>query len=686
MPGHVAQMQKLFQTAKASLRLDVRFAASTVGSIDSRLPSSPKDDKIDGSETPAQTEDIVAQTPTDWRYSTAPRLIAEFEVDVREPFPENSPQLPELLAVDVDQSKVLVAEPPSSGFTSPIDQARPALRADDVMDSSPLPLHAASSDRVTGEDDLRKPDLLSTTDLEQPLTNLRVSTDHEMDVESPDESPIVSHLRRKSGEADVNHNEATIDREEMILLSAPAKAAADSAKVKRGILTNLFPKPPSHKRSEGGLSSPRSHESEVRDSHSRPCPDPLLHERGPMVLCPNPALHFISGAPKDAGHHGVAPSSTTHGRLRDRQVPHVGFEHPATMFNRATATGSPMPLLKTIPPQLSPVEMRRNGPDSWYPPHNAPHSRPLYHHYAPSRRDYPTTTTEHFQPGWYYARETAQPSMQPGPAMYSFSTAAAKVVGHDPAPDSRIRDSYRTDTLTPLAKPPSRFKKNGIIALASARGVGKHYGGSPYAPRYPQRHMSTKPRLPDNLRFRSSPPSSFADSERTSHPGKRSREPEVPPHGISENEPAQEESIDPKLRLEEGEEVIEIDEETRAAVRMSLYGAPTPETLENGARSMKEISPNVMAWRKATRSAGSRKKRRPSYWDGDFEEVVRSQAARHVVSSPIKKDDVMSQQAEVEFHEGSLSGEVQMMDDELDGRSSTAERPTGLHDDIAMED
>lgn len=144
---------------------------------------------------------------------------------------------------------------------------------------------------------------------------------------------------------------------------------------------------------------------------------------------------------------------------------------------------------------------------------------------------------------------------------------------------------------------------------------------------------------------------------------------------------------DPHLKLEEGEEVIEIDEETRAAVRMSLFGPATPDMCSEVEGGLKEISPNVMLYRKGTGPSGSRKKRRPSYWDGDLEEVVRSPAARHVVSSPIKKDDVRSLQADVEFQEDyrHQGNRRPMPEDELEGISRIAEGPTVMHEDVCMD-
>jgi hypothetical protein len=134
-----------------------------------------------------------------------------------------------------------------------------------------------------------------------------------------------------------------------------------------------------------------------------------------------------------------------------------------------------------------------------------------------------------------------------------------------------------------------------------------------------------------------------------------------------EAKPEPERKLDPRLRLEEGEEVMELDEETRAAVRMSIYGAPS-----SAEPSLRQLSPNVVPCRKGTVPPGPRKKRRPSYWDGDLEQVVQSPAARHVVSSPIKKDDVQSMQAEVE---GQEKNECQMVNKEaLKGRRSRSVR------------
>lgn len=678
MPGHVAQMQKLFQSAKASLRLDVRFASSPVGSIDSRLPTSPEDGEDGGviPNTPDEFDMPLSETQSkDWRYSRAPGFITELGLDVREPFPEGSPQLPAMLPPQISQNKTVMAEPLSSGFTSPIGEASFNSNMSNQPKKSSSPMQESSENRSIGQRKLSPGEGFSASDLERPLTELRVSDSHEMDVDSMNESPIVSHLKRKSVEVGGDYADSSSGSGGQIVLSPSAKAAADSAKLKRGLYSDLFPKPPTHKGS-----SEKSAASSESQQASKPCPDPLLHQAGPAVRCPDPTAHFASQISHNPAHHGIGTTADVH-------LPHhTGAGQFGHLPTRATATGSPMPLLKVKPPS-SLMGERRHRP--WYPPlESSFHSQHRQRHRQHLNAAHITSGSEHFQPGWYYAKDSPLSSPRQGPAMYSFSTAAAKVVGQDPAPDSMIRDSYRTDTLTPLAKPPSRYKKSGISAIASARGNAMNHPGPSYLSRPPQRRMhSTRSRLPDNLKFRSSPPQSSMDSFGTIQARKRTRDLVSPTTDILEDGTAENMPKDPQLKLEEGEEVIEIDEETRAAVRMSLFGPATPEMGSEVGGGLKEISPNVTLYRKGTGPSGSRKKRRPSYWDADLEEVVRSPAARHVVSSPIKKDDVRSLQADVEFQEDYRQKENRkpMPEDELEGISRIAEGPTVMYEDVCMD-
>ncbi|EXJ77475.1 hypothetical protein A1O3_09701 [Capronia epimyces CBS 606.96] len=689
MPGHVAQMQRLFQTAKATLRLDVRYATSPTGTIDSRLPTSSEDGSAGGTDSLVESEGQDSGTPSDeWRYSRAPRLLAGFDVDVREPFPDSSPQLPKLLSVSANHSKLLVAEPPSSGFTSPVDSPNSSPHPEEEEEEEVRAMSTSPTGQPTSNHHAEEQDdssSLSAAALEGPLTELRVSGDDNMDIDLADESPIVSHLNRRSRDL-VMCGQPSPETKRAIILSAPAKAAADSAKVRRGMLSNLFPKPPTHKGSDGEVSSTRSRESQ--EPVVTPCPDPLLHERGPVVLCPDPGVHYGAGKQIPFGHNTITRAPNMHHYHHHQHSPHSGMAQPSLPFNRATATGSPMPMLKVQSPPVSPRQMRPPSRDAWHGAPHLSHRRHPLHQHEQMNRDYPSGTTEHFQPGWSHAKEGPQTLRPSGPAMYPFSTAAAKVVGQDPAPDSRIRDSYRTDTLTPLARPPTRFRKNGIVALASARGVGKYYGMPAYGPRPSSRsNHSRLVRLPDAQRFRSSPPRSFADSILPAHPRKRSREVETTAIGVLEDRADTGHPLDPKLKLEEGEDVIAVDDETRAAIRMSLYGASAPDAASELDRSITELSPNVVAWRKGARPSGRRKKRRPSYWDDDLEEVVRSPAARHIVSSPVTKEDVRSQQAEVEFQDEPPVQDMAMAHehDGIEGISRITEGGTALQDDGQME-
>ncbi|KAK5053731.1 hypothetical protein LTR84_001692 [Exophiala bonariae] len=681
MPGHVPQMQKLFQNAKATFRLDVRFAASPVGSIDARLPTnvevaSHQDSTTSGSSLGTQPQSV--STPSkDWRYSTAPGFLAEFELDVREPFPERSPQLPTLRSVDADQNQVLVPEPLSSGFSTPVNsKALPPTETG--KSSSPpcfdieCPNHVIKQSMDIVLQDVTTGDILSPDDLQQPLENLNVGNDPVMAMATTDNSPTAIVMRSHQTGFQDPDPEPEAKSHDTISLSESAKAAATSAKVKRRILTELFPKPPTHTNSPISPVSSTSHPSK---SEPTSCPAPLLHQRGPAVICPDPTLHFRPNRPSfQQEEHPDYP----------HQLHTNFFREHAGAYHRATDTGSPMPLLKARASTESPREMRRQSHETLRFQRHLHDSRVYRQQLDHGVRPRPSTADEHFQPGWYYNNEVSPPQISYGPELYSFSTAAAKVIGQDPAPDSRIRDSYRTDTLTPLAKPPHRFRKNGILALASSRGVGKYYGGPMYQPRASSRHMhfsATPP--PDDVRFRSSPPRSYSASMHGGPTRKRIRDAEARRVEIFEDDPITEEEeieIDPKLKLEEGEEVMELDEETRAAVRMSLYGTPSTQS------SMKELSPNVTAWRKGDRPSGSRKKRRPSYWDGDLTEIVRSPAARRMVNSSVTKEvDLRSQAAEVEyeevvFNEGSVQSE-----DELEGVSRTAEEPILNGEDVQME-
>lgn len=121
-PGHNANMQKIFQDAKAHMQMDIAFASSPAGSIESRLPSGQTPRLREASSrTLGSRQDDTPSKIRDWRYSTAPGLLAQAHIDVREPFPENEPLLPDLTTTIVTQVEQPAAEPVSSGFNSPED-------------------------------------------------------------------------------------------------------------------------------------------------------------------------------------------------------------------------------------------------------------------------------------------------------------------------------------------------------------------------------------------------------------------------------------------------------------------------------------------------------------------------------------------------------------------------------------
>jgi hypothetical protein len=455
---------------------------------------------------------------------------------------------------------------------------------------------------------------------------------------------------------DVHVTEAAPDDE--IFLSEPAKAAAESAKVKRGMLRSLFFHRATGKEAKDDQQPTQDPSHSPIPSSERadtPCPDPKLHELFSRTTCPDPAAHFTPIASAHAAP-SITPEATTSlaqttavGRSQQTQM--YALQPPMAHFQRASATGSPMafPKFKSPPPSpplmyvVRPPTRPGERPISPHPPHK-----------ALQRSDYPEMNSEHFQPGWYYTKEPPGPSSRMNPMMYSFSTAAAKSVGQSAAPDSRIRDSYRTDTLTPLSKPPSRYRKTSITAMASTRGVGKYYGNNISGPGPTTRTGTKKSRCQSGVQFRSSPP--FQPTDMATGYNKRRRPRDLEDENVGVRE--------------EDSQVMDLDDDTRAAIRMSLFGTETPQML-HVRESLRELSPNVVTSRKDERR---RKKRRPSYWDGDLKEVqispaarddngkvlmsgvrgsVREGAERTVMTSPPKEgvESLKSQQVEIEGKE-----------------------------------
>lgn len=382
-PSHRAQIGRIWQDANTMMHLDVAYASSPVGSIDTRLAPL----------SSTGPEFRLANTPDvkQWRYSTAPQRCAQAGTDVREPFPD--------------------VEPPSSGFTTPAaDVDYPAL-----PDSSP-PVSTASAGNSCGFQASASHDVsggeIYTTYLERPLSELqlnhlpRPTSSHysHYDLNMLDESPD-----------QVSNSSPNID----IFCSPAAKAAADSARSKRGIPTTRLPLQNEEK------VSPCPEPSVHNRNTARSCPDPSVHNHEASMLCPDPSMH--------------------------RAGPHL-FP-PALPYRRANSRGSPLPPLKA---RYSNQKAFSSPPQTYDLPISFRHPvQPVY--------SSPLPPAEHFQPGWSTHAVPEELHVN-RPGTYSFSTQAAKMTGSSAAPDSRIRDSYRTDTLTPLSKPAPRFSHTGIAA------------------------------------------------------------------------------------------------------------------------------------------------------------------------------------------------------------------------------
>ena len=668
VPGHIAQMQALFQSAKASLRVDMAFAASPTGSIGSRLPPDNSPASQSGSEA-GHNKTAKPATAKDWRYSTAPQLVAAAEQDVREPMPGASPTLPEPLLPNTDDSPVAF-EPMSSGFASPVDHKGYSDHSE--VELPPLPMSDAASDMPNDEfvaplqsDELGFAHL--DPRLEHSMSGLHVGSDSvqqysnvKQHVESLPEhqtpSPRAAH---RGSEEDENE----------FFLSENAKAAAESAKAKRGLLRSLFPWRWSRaKATDEETAVDTGHGPQVdqamtkaedymptapvaartaphKHSSITPCPDPSLHKLLEIGQCPDPTAHFHHSPGMMGPRQDALTPEDAHGLANRSPSPcYHATGSPAGPFQRATATGSPMPFARARHAHRSPDAVYDPRRSDFHPSMGPRPPVPSYHRPGTRNGGYPhpppVMESEHFRPGWYYARESLKPPKSKGPMDYSFSTAAAKEGGQSTAPDSEIRDSYRTDTLTTLAKPPSRFRKNGIGAVASARGVSRFYAEGDPAARPASRMTRTgtrrSHRYHDNVQFRSSPPRNAADMAPGLQKRRRPRDLEDEHIDIREDDIVDSEIAGSLACVEEGSEVMTIDEDTRAAVRLSLYGRDSPHVPHGPREGMKEISPNVTHKRKGMRQP--RKKRRPSYWDGDLEQVRESPAAKVI---PVPRQEVV---------------------------------------------
>ena len=401
-PGHTSRIQRIFHDATALMQLDVAYASSPTGSIDSCI--SPVSTNTPGPKIPPISPDVM-----NWRYSSAPQKFAGVESDVREPFP--------------------ALEPPSSGYLPSLPDS-----------SSPASTAPSGGQRASQLSDLQiDTDVYrsNSTELDRPLSELHIST------------PLCSYYNLALlDESPDPISEPTTELD--IFCSPAARAAADSAKLKRG------------------LNSPAHNNPQETIHHGSSCPDPSVHQ----IILQGNVLVPASRFPDPSVNQGT-PQPNMLGI--PRQLP----------YRRANSRGSPLPPLQARYPTSSQSNC----------------SSPLRHDYemqlTPSRPHFQSHLSspppaEHSQPGW--SNFLAQ-SANIGAC--SFSTEAAKLIGSPAAPDSSIRDSYRTDALPPLAKPQARYKKTGIAAMT--RSMGRYYGVRFGQGRRPLQFGSSPPRVAQGI-------------------------------------------------------------------------------------------------------------------------------------------------------------------------------------------
>ena len=597
-PGHVAQMQKIFQDAKASLQVDMAFATSPDGSIAARLPPI-ENDRSHRDQVRTQSRDHqISDAQHDWRFSSAPRAVAVANADVREPFPDLA-GLPPLQTFSKDQP-LPPAEPLSSGFNSPMN----GVYQDDVeheMDGSILPplprsrpgsVHSVSLasspvKNVSSDDGLVLPPY-ATTELEHPMTDL--------------------HVKRTTAwiEQTMICSDGSDKSEQEIFLSTPARDAAEAAWEKRGMV-------PSKTRSAEKHNTKPKRKAWEAALHALQygSPTPSMLKAPAIQVTPSPGLPQPQH-PRASGRYLQPPGAT-----------------------RVNSKGSPMPHFKQKIAPMSPI-LPMSAPA--YPQDYAYGKRlslPLEAIYNDEYGD-----PEHFQPDWSQHVPASFPAppqtVQPSPATenthavtpkhYAFSTANAFKTGTI-APAAQIRDAYRTDTLTPLAHAAPRYRKHGLAAMTIGRskGVGKYYPVGAYhngtmdrdsfrlGPRsgaklhrgYAGLGSQRVPRDPEEVKFRSSPPRALA-----APPRRRRKRNSGQGFAIREDDTATTHPI----AEEEGPGLD--------------HKQPRTSPIRGHSEEVRELSPNVTPFRKGKGPKFARRAKDTEFWDRDILEMQRDENPR----------------------------------------------------------
>lgn len=616
---NVPPLRSALRLAKASLHRDMFVASSPASSIESRMHLEQDSPYSASQDTSQSIHTRHHQKTTCWRYSTAPENLATPYHDVREPLP--SPTLPDPLPLlDLINEECGGTEPASSGFTSPYliaGQAVSSRYAAGIALPSSLPDTPGEDEYLASR--LHGSKVICSTPLEKSMEELHVSGSTGIS-DQVDDSPIVNHLRRKSaGGSSVLPQSSSPER--IIYLSESAEAAAESAKAKRKLLKDTFKIDHDQMVDEMPDAEAYSHNPRCRSDLNVEDFQQMRQKRRSLTPCPDPSAHLMQFSRLER------PISVTDTDMlmTDHSLTH-GQMYPTLVMPRTTATGSPMPFprMRPRPPTAQSDPYAGSiDPIGYFPPVHIVH--------------------DHFSPAW--PQRPGRPSVQP---TYSFSTAASKVHGSNQAPDYRIRDSYKTDTLTALARPPNRYRRNGIGADIVPRGVSRYYQRPPSSMRpssAKSRPSSRRTYNGDNeVHFRSSPPKA---------PGPQPFIPLSRKRAIDDSFLVADGQVHAKHWNTRGsapqsEEIIQLDDETSAAVRMSIFGTNTPEALHHARQGLRELSPNVQLYRKSKQeNVHLRKKRRPSYWDNDLKEIRESPAGRGGVNSPVSAQASMRAEFEI---------------------------------------
>ncbi|KAL9114835.1 MAG: hypothetical protein Q9227_001078 [Pyrenula ochraceoflavens] len=360
-PSHSTQMQRIFEDAKTHLQLDMAFASAPNGSIASRLPQNFAFDTLSKPSSHHDGSDIY------WRYSTIPSQFATHDLDVREPVPFGSPTLPHIsppgeLALSPNREP---HEPLSSGFASPVAIAEsdipnegthlfpPAPKNAKSASSSAHAYSSGSSPLLTSHYGIPLPYPMSRTELERPMQSLGVSAtaawlDNVLDEAVPlPEAPLadeeigspVDTALCYAGQSQGHGSESTSThvqgRQATIFLSTPARAAAESAKSKRGYGPHC---------SDPNLNNTED-DNLLSDSNKENIP-PL-----PSISPPPSSLGLLSQS------YNYIPTNTPSIGPRHKKG-HITLSPPIPAprhpFSRVDSTGSPLPLVMS-PLQRAPT-------------------------------------------------------------------------------------------------------------------------------------------------------------------------------------------------------------------------------------------------------------------------------------------------------------------------------------------